>query len=136
MKRSRLSATTIVSQMQNHETNHKMRININELNRMKRNTLRLVKTRNADLIEQEFSFNAPSALRVQLAGSFTQWQSQPISMIRGADGLWRTRIKLSPGTYQYKFIVDGEWHDDPTCTLRIPNEFGTANMLREVKHAA
>jgi 1,4-alpha-glucan branching enzyme len=103
---------------------------------MKRNTLRLVKTRNADLIEQQFSFNAPSALRVQLAGSFTQWESHPISMIRGADGLWHNKIKLAPGTYQYRFIVDGEWHDDPTCTLRIPNEFGTANMLRKVNCAA
>jgi len=113
-----------------------MKINIYRLNRMKRNTLRLMKNRNDHLIEQEFSFNAPAALRVQLAGSFTAWQSQPISMTRGADGLWHTKVKLAPGTYQYRFIVDGEWHDDPTCTLRIPNEFGTANMLREVKRAA
>ncbi len=113
-----------------------MKINLSQFHRMKRNTLPIVKTRNSDLLEQEFSFTAPAALRVQLAGSFTQWQSQPISMTRTANGLWRTKVKLAPGTYQYRFIVDGDWHDDPACTLRIPNEFGTANMLREVKRAA
>ena len=113
-----------------------MKININHLSRMKRNTLRLVKNRSDDLIEQEFAFNAPAALRVQLVGTFTQWQSRPVSMARGADGVWRAKVKLAPGAYQYRFIVDGEWHDDPACTLRVSNEFGTANMLREVKRAA
>jgi 1,4-alpha-glucan branching enzyme len=113
-----------------------MSINVGHSNGMKRNTLRIMKTRNPDLREQEFSFNAPAALRVQLAGSFTQWQNEPFSMTRGADGLWHTKVRLAPGTYQYRFIVDGAWHDDPTCTLQIPTEFGTTNMLREVNRAA
>jgi 1,4-alpha-glucan branching enzyme len=88
-----------------------------------------------DQIQQEFSYKAPGALRVQLAASFTNWQSKPVSMTKAEDGIWRAKVKLPPGTYHYRFIVDGEWHDDPACTLRIPNEFGGSNMLREVRGA-
>ena len=109
-----------------------MKISITQLNRMKRNTLRLMKKP----AETEFAYQAPGALRVQLAGSFTQWQQNLISMVKGADGIWRAKVMLPPRKYQYRFIADGEWHDDPTCTLRVPNEFGTENMLREVKRAA
>jgi hypothetical protein len=28
--------------------------------------------------------------------------------------------------------VDGEWRDDPDCTLRVPNPFGGHNMARKV----
>jgi hypothetical protein len=56
-------------------------------------------------------------------------------MTKAEDGIWRAKVKLPPGTYHYRFIVDGEWHDDPACTLRIPNEFGGSNILREVRGA-
>jgi 1,4-alpha-glucan branching enzyme len=94
-----------------------------------------MKERSIKQVEQVFSYTAPGALRVQLAGSFTGWQSKPISMTKSDDGIWRTKVKLPPGSYQYRFIVDGQWHDDPTCTLRVSNEFGSSNMLREVRAA-
>ena len=112
-----------------------MKIDTTKLNRMKRNTIRLMKQPD-ESNEQDFAYQAPGALRVQLAGSFTQWQQKPISMVKDAHGIWRAKARLCPGTYEYRFIVDGEWHDDPTCTLRVPNEFGTENMLREVRRAA
>jgi hypothetical protein len=55
-----------------------------------------------------------------------------LSLIRKEDGIWQIKLKLEPGIYHYRFIVDGEWCDDPECTLRILNEFGTSNMLRKV----
>jgi hypothetical protein len=48
-------------------------------------------------------------------------------------GLWKVQVSLAPGTYHYRFLVDGEWRDDPECTLRVPNPFGTENAVREVK---
>lgn len=106
-----------------------MRISISQLNRMKRNTTR---SRAPLMVEQVFSIDAPGALRVQLAGNFTRWEMYAISMSRGQDGIWRCKVDLAPGTYHYRFIVDGEWRDDPECTVRIPNQFGTANMIRTV----
>lgn len=106
-----------------------MRISITQLNRMKRKS----EFRRSRTIEQGFSYRASAALRVHLAGNFTRWQSNAIPMSKGDDGIWRCTVHLAPGTYHYRFIVDGQWHDDPECTLRISNDFGTANMLREVR---
>ena len=92
----------------------------------------MAKTKNG-ILEQIFSFRAPAALRVQLAGDFTHWQKNPVSMRRVEKGIWRAKVKLDPGVHDYRFVVDGEWHDDPECTLRVPNEFGTSNMVREVQ---
>ncbi|HEX7619257.1 MAG TPA: glycogen-binding domain-containing protein [Verrucomicrobiae bacterium] len=81
---------------------------------------------------QTFSFRAPDALSVQLVGDFTQWQERPINLQKGAGGVWRTVVPLPPGTHHYRFLVDGEWRDDPECTLRTPNPFGGENMMRQV----
>jgi 1,4-alpha-glucan branching enzyme len=83
--------------------------------------------------KQTFTLSAPGALSVQLMGDFTQWQEHPINMKKDADGVWRTTVELPPGTHHYRFSVDGEWHNDPECTLRAPNPFGGENMIRQVE---
>jgi len=81
---------------------------------------------------QTFSFHAPDASNVQLVGDFTQWQEHPINLQKGAGGLWETAVPLPPGMHHYRFLVDGEWRDDPECPLHAPNPFGTEDMLRQV----
>jgi 1,4-alpha-glucan branching enzyme len=81
---------------------------------------------------QEFSFRAPEAISVQLVGDFTYWQEHPISLKKEAGGIWHASVELPPGTHHYRFMVDGEWRDDPVCTLRIPNAFGGQDMMRKV----
>jgi 1,4-alpha-glucan branching enzyme len=82
--------------------------------------------------KQAFAFTAPSAVSVQLVGDFTQWQERPINLQKGAGGVWRTTVELKPGTHHYRFIVDGEWQDDPECVLRAQNPYGSQDMLRQV----
>ncbi len=81
---------------------------------------------------QTFSFKAPAATSVQLVGDFTHWQQKPISMQRSADGIWRATVALMPGKHQYRFLVDGEWRDDPVCSLRVANPYGSLDAIREV----
>ena len=81
---------------------------------------------------QEFFYRAPEANSVQLVGDFTHWQRQPINLVKGANGVWKTSVALAAGTYHYRFLVDGQWCDDPQCTLRVANTFGSHNMVREV----
>ena len=81
---------------------------------------------------QTFSIKAANAMSVQLVGDFTQWQENPISLRKDAGGIWRASVELPPGTHHYRFLVDGEWTDDPDCTLRSPNPFGGQNMMRQV----
>lgn len=82
--------------------------------------------------KQAFAFSAPGARSVQLVGDFTQWQARPINLQRSEDGIWRTAVELAPGTHHYRFLVDGEWRDDPECALRTPNPYGSEDMLRRV----
>lgn len=82
--------------------------------------------------EQAFSFHASEALSVQLVGDFTHWQREPINLKRGPDGIWQTTIRLKSGKHNYRFLVDGQWQDDPACTIRVANPFGSENMVREV----
>lgn len=81
---------------------------------------------------QGFSFRAPEAISVQLVGDFTHWQEKPISLKKDAGGIWRASVALPPGTHHYRFLVDGEWRDDPECALRVANPFGTEDMTRKV----
>jgi 1,4-alpha-glucan branching enzyme len=82
--------------------------------------------------KQTFAFAAPEAMSVQLVGDFTHWQECPISLHKGLDGVWRTTVELEPGTHHYRFLVDGQWRDDPECILRAPNPYGSENMMRRV----
>jgi 1,4-alpha-glucan branching enzyme len=79
-----------------------------------------------------FSFKAPSARTVLLVGDFTRWLKHPIPLGKQADGVWTSTTTLAPGTYHYRFFVDGEWRDDPECKLRVQNQFGTQNDVIQV----
>lgn len=79
-----------------------------------------------------FHITAPQAMSVLLAGDFTQWQQKPMPMQKGKNGVWSATVNLDPGKHTYRFIVDGEWQDDPECTIRVPNPFGSQDMVRHV----
>ena len=83
-------------------------------------------------IEQEFRITAPTALSVQLVGDFTDWRHAPVALSKGGSGVWKTTVSLAPGTYHYRFLVDGQWRDDPECTVRVPNPYGSENAVRNV----
>ena len=81
---------------------------------------------------QTFSIMAPNARTVILVGDFTNWQENPIQMEKADGGVWSASVELTPGTHQYRFIVDGQWCEDPACPQRAPNPFGTQNSVRQV----
>ncbi len=81
---------------------------------------------------QTFSITAPEATSVMLVGSFTHWQKEPIRLKKESAGVWRVTLELPPGTHHYRFIVDGQWCDDPECTLRVANPYGTQDSVRQV----
>ncbi len=71
----------------------------------------------------------PDAQEVSIAGSFNDWHPRATPMIRLNEGKWAKELALPPGSYEYRFVVDGEWVDDPAATELIPNVFGTANAV-------
>jgi 1,4-alpha-glucan branching enzyme len=83
--------------------------------------------------KQTFRFSAPAATSVLLVGDFTHWQQKGIPMSKGRDGIWTASVALPPGKHHYRFIVDNEWYDDPECTVRVPNPYGSQDMVRQVR---
>ncbi len=49
---------------------------------------------------------------VALAGTFNGWKQSETFLIKDGNRWW-CRMKLEPGKYFYKFIVDGDWITDP-----------------------
>jgi 1,4-alpha-glucan branching enzyme len=80
-----------------------------------------------------FSLFAPEAQEVLVAGDFSHWMEEPVSLKKHKGGIWQATLHLTPGVYEYKLVVDGEWRDDPSCEVRVSNAFGTENGLRVVE---
>ena len=82
--------------------------------------------------EVEFTFRAPGARKVWIAGNFNDWNANSMPMKKERDGAWRIKLKLAPGKYEYKYFVDGVWASDQSCAELIPNPFGTNNCVMSV----
>ena len=77
-----------------------------------------------------FTLDAPSGLDVSVAGSFNDWKPQ--AMTKGPGGLWRITVQLTPGTHEYRFLVDADWHEDPNNPRKIQNQLGGHNSVCDV----
>jgi len=80
-----------------------------------------------------FKIYAPQAKKVNLAGSFNKWNLKKISAKTDKKGNWSASVRLKPGRYEYKFLLDGVWVNDPHCPSSVTNAFGTQNSVIEVK---
>lgn len=77
----------------------------------------------------EFCFFAPQAKKVCLAGTFNNWDTESHPMEKDAEGYWRISLLLSPGRYEYKFLFDGSWYNDPTAKEVVSNVWGNENSV-------
>ncbi len=80
----------------------------------------------------EFLFYAPQANEVLLLGDFNQWNGKKHNMKKKDDGAWKKTLKLAPGTYEYKYLVDGNWQEDASNHQVRQNSFGTYNNVMTV----
>lgn len=78
-----------------------------------------------------FRLKAPEAREVALCGSFNDWDTRACLLKRDRKGVWRTRLSLAPGIYEYRFLVDGQWQNDPDAEV-TPNPYGAHNSVRVV----
>jgi 1,4-alpha-glucan branching enzyme len=76
-----------------------------------------------------FSLEAAEAKEVMLMGDFNNWNPKKHSMKSDGKGTWNKTLVLSPGKYEYKFLIDGEWREDPQNDQTCTNSFGTKNSI-------
>tara|TARA_B100001123_G_C15256787_1_gene1005004 strand:- start:115 stop:513 length:399 start_codon:yes stop_codon:yes gene_type:complete len=94
-----------------------------------------------------FQYDAPSARRVNLAGNFpdNEWlkNGDQVDLMRddgqegdrvAGDGVWSIIKRLSPGRYEYKFVVDrNTWVKDPNALDIVDDGYGGENSVLIVK---
>ncbi|WP_418604012.1 glycogen-binding domain-containing protein [Hwangdonia sp.] len=73
-----------------------------------------------------------SAKKVIVTGSFNKWNENLFKMNKVDDG-WELTLKIKPGVYEYRFIVDGHWMEDPNNIHKVRNEYGEYNSLIDIK---
>ncbi|MBW2230185.1 MAG: AAA family ATPase [Deltaproteobacteria bacterium] len=93
-------------------------------------------TRSPEPLEVVVRFRDEAAGDVRIAGDFNGWV--PDKGVRSsieAEGparVWTKVLTLSPGTYQYRYIVDGEWRVDPENPESTPGPMGQPNSVLHV----
>lgn len=85
-----------------------------------RKTLQLLRTTSI--------FWTHSASEVLLVGSFDGWTSQ-IKMEKTRTGIFSATLKLYPGRYEIKFIVDGVWRIDPMLPIVRNNGYENNSLI-------
>jgi chromosome partitioning protein len=78
-----------------------------------------------------FTFEAPGAVTVQLAGDFNNWTPDGSEM-ELVGGVWVKTLSLPPGRYRYRYVVDGHWQNDPLNPSVEPSPYGGSDSLVEL----
>jgi len=76
-----------------------------------------------------FELVRPEARAVFVTGSFNDWHSTTFPMIGGDNGKWVKELTLPPARYEYLFVVDGVWVEDPVATDSVTNPYGGINSV-------
>ncbi len=80
-----------------------------------------------------FTVRAEPGKSVFLAGCFNKWAPAEKQMLdKKNEGVYSCTVKLAPGTYQYKFVIDGVWCADPENADFVQNDHGTLNSVIKV----
>ncbi len=82
-------------------------------------------------------FRDSRAEDVRIAGDFNGWvPDKGVDSRLESDGsgrVWTKILHLPPGTYQYRYVVDGEWREDPENPQTLPGSSGGRNSILVVR---
>jgi chromosome partitioning protein len=77
-----------------------------------------------------FKVEAPEGALVKIAGDFNEWVPESLDFIESQGRpLWHKTISLRPGSYEYKYLVDGRWIADPNNDSTVEDAYGGVNSL-------
>ena len=75
----------------------------------------------------------PDARSVHAVGDFNGWDPARTSLQQVSSGVWSVTLPLTPGRYEYMFVVDGQrWVGDPAAVEQADDGFGSRNAVLEV----
>lgn len=68
---------------------------------------------------------------VFVAGDFNGWSATQ-TPLNFKDGIWKADLKLYPGRFSYRIVVDGDWILDPANKDTVSNNMGGVNSVLTV----
>ncbi len=78
-----------------------------------------------------------SASDVRIAGDFNGWVPdkgvRSLIESEGQTRVWTKILQLPPGTYQYRYVVDGEWREDPENPEVVSSALGGRSSVLVVR---
>jgi 1,4-alpha-glucan branching enzyme len=87
----------------------------------------------SDSSSVEVTFSLPDdvdAAEVALCGDFNDWATDDIKLSQGDGGSWEVVIKLAPGTYRYRYLLDGyRWENAWSADYYAPNPYGSEDSV-------
>jgi hypothetical protein len=91
----------------------------------------------SDPREVVVQFRDATAHDVRIAGDFNGWVPDKgvRSLIEAEEHgrVWTKILQLPPGTYQYRYVVDGEWREDPDNPEVAASSVGGRNSVLVVR---
>jgi hypothetical protein len=82
-------------------------------------------------------FRDAEADDVRIAGDFNGWVPdkgvRSLIETEGETRVWTKILRLAPGTYQYRYVVDGEWRADPENPEVVSSATGGRNSVLVVR---
>jgi chromosome partitioning protein len=82
-------------------------------------------------------FRDRRARDVRIAGDFNGWvPDRGVRSLIEAEGetrVWTKILQLAPGRYQYRYVVDGEWREDPDNPEGVASNVGGRNSILVVR---
>ncbi len=93
---------------------------------------RRAKQNNGGCSPTEFRHEAPSGVRVCVAGSFNNWDPYCDQMREDAEGSYRLVLPLPPGKHEYRFVIGDEWRTDPQNPDTVTNAYGSTNCAKTI----
>lgn len=91
-----------------------------------------LKSATSSLQTHTFSYRTPGDVKkITVEGSFNGWnkESHPLTL---NNGVYSVSVKLEPGSYTYKFVVDGAEILDPSNSETAPTGFESFNSVLRI----
>ena len=93
----------------------------------------MIVSREEPAVAVRLEFHDDRAKTVYIAGSFNDWNPKTTSMLKDGSDHWIKEFALPPGVYEYLYVVDGRWVNDPKAVKSTPNPQGGRNSVLVVE---
>ena len=94
---------------------------------------RVVRKRAREWTAVNMELRRDDVANVFVVGDFNDWKADDSARMSKVNGVWKRRLKLKPGTYRYRLVVDGVWQQDPGNPETLENPFGDRDSVLSVK---